>query len=228
MRIATISVHTAQNVSAVAVATLYPVRTRMDMLTATYLVWSYRHLHRTITALDALMHTPALSPPLTSLPPHEYSLAASLWKLQWSIESQESRFAREMMIPIEGHIAVSLRAYVRGLKDRMASAVKRGLFDDLEDDEDDGLPGTEVQKNAESRVLILETRACLTFAFSHDVRWRRVVMRPPGHLFDESAPDRDLAAAFVDRCVSLTKAFIDGHLTLIQVAEDAARCWLYG
>lgn len=201
---------------------LYPVRIRIDMLTAIYHLWSYRRLHRAVTALDAMFHAPLPQPPSHALPSHEYGIAASLWNIQWAIDSDEARFAREMTVPLHNNARVSLRTYVRMLKDRMSTATKRGLFDDLDDPD----PAIEEERERQLHALILEARACLTFAFAHDQRWRRLIMHPPGHLFDECAPDRDEAAAFVDYCIVLTSAFIDEQVTLTQVAEMASEKWM--
>jgi hypothetical protein len=201
------------------------IHAQVDVLTATYCQWPYRHLHRAMVALDALMHTPPLSEPQfkPGQSPHEYSMAVSLWMLQWSIESEEARFAREMLIPVEGGIGVSLRAYVRGLVARMTAAGRVGIFDDL-----DGDDSAAKLKDAEKAQLVLEARACLTFALAHDVRWRRVVMRTPVHLFRECPPANDARTRqFIDLCVQLTGRFIHGELSLAEVAEAATRAWLY-
>lgn len=203
-----------------------PLREQVDILTAIYCHWSYRHVHRAVVALSALMHTPPPpEPQLTQCnSPHEYAMAVSMWMLQWETESHEARFAREMPIPVEGGHSVSLRTYVRGLAERMKSAGKAGIFEDLDDDND----GIVAERALEKTQLVLEARACLTFALAHDVRWRRVIMRTPVHLFRERSPDNNTRMrCFVDACVAITDRFLRGELTLIGVAEAAAQAWLY-
>lgn len=220
------SLQRSQGLSGVSLPHQTPVKIQLDMLTAIYCQWSYRHLHRGIVALDALMHTPPLSEPQFKhgQSVHEYTMAVSLWLLQWEIESEEARFSREMLIPVEGGIGVSLRAYVRGLTARMADAGRAGIFDDL--DHDDAAATLKAMEKAQ---LVLEARACMTFALAHDVRWRRVIMHTPDHLFRECPPtNNDRMHLFVDTCVQLTARFIDGDLTLAQVAEMATHAWLYG
>lgn len=203
-----------------------PVHWRLDILTALYRTWSYIHVHRALVAFDALAMPMPTAPPrfTTAVAPSDHAAAVNYWLTQTSIDAEEARFTREMPIPVHderGH--VSLRAYVSGLVERMESAGRRGLFDDL-DDMDDG-SSSAAARDALKTDLVAEARACLTFALAYDVRWRRLVMAPPGHLFRECAPDIALVRPFVAECVRLTRAFLDRELTLAEVAQEAADAW---
>lgn len=212
-----------------------------DSITALFFYWPSHFVYRFVVAAEAVLHTPLPLPP-TGLTVEEtangftrelWMAASNQYLVECNSRTEEGAFARTTMIPVtdneEGcEVMIPLRAFVSSLRERFASAFKRGLFDDLDDMGSQNAKDEEREKNLQ--MLVSDTRGITVLLIAHDERIQRLLFRDISRFFADEVPpsNPDRVKNFMHACREKAGLYFQQGYSLTEIGEEARDAWLFG
>ena len=208
-----------------------------DSISAVLTYWGPDKVLRFLVAVHALIETPRPLPPTPLTPtecadPYTRSLwmsAMNQWLLEQNTRSEEAEYACTMRVPVDPDrdgrpLTVSLAHFVGMLCERLALALRPGLFDDL----DEMSESQDAAKKATLDALTSAARGVAVLLLAHDFRVRRLLCVDCKRYFaDEVPPDTGRLLAFLSACQQLAQGFQQGHHTFADLEAEARECWMF-